>query len=125
MNLTPEIIEAIFTGLIIGLGVAIYRVYQYQTQDSNHKLSTDSLSGNGFRVAMESVKEAHQTSVELLHEQIDHMEAHLDKLELTNAHQTEIIDRLEELLLARGVFVDEQGRVVAQYKPDNEMATSS
>jgi len=71
MNLTPEIIEAIITGLIIGLGMVIYRVYQHQTKDKTEHTPPVSeqreSNGNGFRVAMESVREAYGTNVELLH----------------------------------------------------------
>jgi len=115
MNFTPDIIEAIITGLIIGLGMVVYRVYQYQTQDkegvSNN--TSDQPSGNGFRVAMETVKDSHAASVKLLHEHIDHMEKHVKELEQEDIDKDAVIDRLQELLLAQGIITNEDGYVIS------------
>ena len=111
MNPTPEIIEAIITGLIIGLGMVAYRVYQYQTSDEEDHPSTGKMesNGNGFRVAMESVRDAYGTNVELLHEQIYELEKELVAKDL-------IIERLQDLLLARGIVVSDEGHVIS-YQP--------
>ena len=120
MKLTPEVIEAIIAGLILGLGMVIYRIYQYQTKDSDHESprQQDAVSSNGFRVAMETVKEAHSASVELLHEQIDHMETHVIMLEQQNIAKDAIIDRLQELLLAQGIITNEEEYVISNRKSD-------
>lgn len=121
MNFTPEIIEAIFTGIILGLGMAVYRVYQHQTKDNDlvEKKQEES-SGNGFRVAMESVKEAYGINVELLHRQIDQVEAHVIKLEEQNMTKDEVIDRLQELLRANGIIVNDEGQIVS-YRSEKSM----
>lgn len=116
MNLTPDIIEAIITGLIIGLGMVVYRVYQHQTQKSDilpAQNPPNQPSGNGFRVAMETVKDSHATSVELLHEQIDHMQNHVAELEHQHSDKEAIIDRLQELLLAQGILTNDEGAVIS------------
>lgn len=123
MNPSPEIVEAIIAGVIIGIGMLIYRVAQnYLNNHQDHVSSlSEASSNNGFRVALESVKEAHQLSVVLLHEHINHMESHLEELEVANFQQAGVIDRLQGLLLAQGIFVDEQGRVIAQNKVDKNL----
>ncbi|GEM_PF-6957917 len=106
MNLTPEIIEATITGLIIGLGMVVYRVYQHHSKDDiepSQSTQTES-NGNGFRVAMESVREAYGTNVELLHTQLYELEKELTEKEAA-------IERLQNILLAKGVMVDETGQV--------------
>ena len=114
MNITPEVIEAIITGLIIGLGMVIYRVYQHQTQQPDPApQSSEQPNGNGFRVAMETVKDSHATSVELLHEQIDHMQNHVEELEQHLTEKDTIRDRLQELLLAQGILTNDEGYVIS------------
>ena len=113
MNPTPEIIEAVITGLIIGLGMVIYRVYQHQFQgedDTSTQTPTSPTNGNGFRVAMESVREAYGTNVELLHEQIYDLEKEL-------ARKEDIIQRLNNLLLSKGILVDGDGHVLGNAQP--------
>ncbi len=113
--MSNEIIEAIITGLVIGIGMVVYRVYQYQTKNSDVPLQqpSEQPSGNGFRVAMETVKDSHATSVELLHEQIDHMQNHVAELEQQHTDKDTVIDRLQELLLAQGIVTNDDGFVIS------------
>jgi hypothetical protein len=120
--MSNEIIEAIITGLVIGIGMVIYRVYQYQTKidDTLLQNTPDQPTGNGFRVAMETVKDSHATSVELLHEQIDHMQQHVKELEQQHTDKDTVINRLQELLLAQGIVTNDDGFVISYRAEVNE-----
>jgi TolA-binding protein len=109
--MSNEIIEAIITGLVIGIGMVVYRVYQYQTKNDDTLLpnTPDQPTGN----AMETVKDSHATSVELLHEQIDHMQQHVKELEQQHTDKDTVIDRLQELLLAQRIVTNDDGFVIS------------
>ena len=94
--MSPEIIQAIVTGAIIGIGMVLLRVSRRQNVDAKQSetlnkvsktppevrlSSTNNNSGtNGFKVAMESVRESHQLSVAVLREQVEDLQVQVNAL---------------------------------------------